>query len=101
MSAFHAVILYRRGKYEIRDQTSVNGTLVNDDDVDKMELPSYARIQCGLTKFTFIKASDDGAPVREERVERVEPQREIIEVIERQDVNPLPRRRKDTVGLPD
>jgi pSer/pThr/pTyr-binding forkhead associated (FHA) protein len=104
MSAFHAVILYRRGRYEIRDQTSTNGTLVNDDDMDKMELPNYARIQCGLTKFVFIKASLEGGAVESEPIERRPRIREemIEEVVIKKDVNPLqPRRRTDTVGPPD
>jgi hypothetical protein len=70
MSGFHAVILYRRGRCFISDQLSTNGTFVNDEEVDKLELPNYARLILGKTQFTFIKA-DDKAPARDQKPEAI------------------------------
>jgi len=59
MSGFHAIILYRRGRYFISDQISTNGTFVNNEEVlDRSELSNYALLQLGRTEFTFIKAEE-------------------------------------------
>src|SRR5262249_21731165 len=58
MSAEHALILCRQGSYEIIDQETTNGTLVNGKLLrsnESTELPNYARIQTGSTLWTFIK----------------------------------------------
>src|ERR1700722_20179367 len=40
MSAAHALILFRRGRFVIADQDSTNGTMVNGEETDKMDLPN-------------------------------------------------------------
>lgn len=58
MSSEHALILCRHGMYEIIDQTSSNGTFLNGEMLmsnRSTELPDYAEIQTGNTKWIFIK----------------------------------------------
>lgn len=54
-SAFHAMILYRSGRYSITDQQSTTGTFVNDEDIE-LE-PRYLKdgdvIRIGQTVFKF------------------------------------------------
>jgi pSer/pThr/pTyr-binding forkhead associated (FHA) protein len=57
MSGEHALILCRQGAYEIIDQASSNGTSLNDKMLranDSTDIPNYAKIQTGLTVWTFI-----------------------------------------------
>ena len=55
VSAKHAVILYRAGKYSITDQQSSHGTYVNDEDIELN--PRYLNdgdiICVGKTIFKF------------------------------------------------
>ncbi|HKA53181.1 MAG TPA: FHA domain-containing protein, partial [Candidatus Binatia bacterium] len=58
MSAEHALILCRHGRYEIIDQETTNGTFVNGELLKpklSTELPNYAAIQTGSTLWTLIK----------------------------------------------
>jgi len=57
MSAEHALILYRQGSYEIIDQETTNGTLVNGKLLKSNqgeELRNYDKIRTGATEWTFI-----------------------------------------------
>ena len=57
MSAEHALILCRQGHYEIIDQETTNGTLVNGELLKAnlpAELRNYAKIRTGTTEWTFI-----------------------------------------------
>ena len=79
MSSEHALIIYRQGKYHIYDQQSVNGTWIDGQDVQQMELPNYAQLKLGSTQFTFIK-TEEKVPAHEEpkRPEPIaEPRRDI------------------------
>jgi hypothetical protein len=63
MSSEHALILCRHGKYEIIDQTSSNGTFLNDEMLmsnKATELSDYAEIKTGNTLWTFIKIKPPG-----------------------------------------
>lgn len=54
MSAKHAVVMYRDGKFMIRDNDSVNGTYVNGTDIfgkESVELKPGDRIRLGGTEF--------------------------------------------------
>jgi pSer/pThr/pTyr-binding forkhead associated (FHA) protein len=57
LSAEHALILCRHGRYDIVDQESSNGTFLSGELVplQGIELPNYAEIQTGSTVWTFIK----------------------------------------------
>jgi len=57
LSAEHALILCRHGRYDIVDQKSSNGTFLKDELVplQGIELPNYAEISTGNTVWTFIK----------------------------------------------
>ena len=76
MSAEHALILCRQGSYEIIDQETTNGTLLDGKLLRANEstvLPNYARIQTGSTVWTFIKIE---APQQERVSPPPEPQDE-------------------------
>jgi pSer/pThr/pTyr-binding forkhead associated (FHA) protein len=64
MSAEHALILYRHGRYEIVDEKSSNGTFLGDELVPLKgtELPNYAQIRTGSTIWTFIKIEPGPRP---------------------------------------
>lgn len=55
VTAKHALILYRAGKYTITDQQSSNGTFVNDQDIDLEPYPlkDGDNIKVGQTVFKF------------------------------------------------
>lgn len=55
ISAKHAVILFRSGKYSITDQQSSHGTFVNDEDIDlePRYLSDGDTIKMGKTVFKF------------------------------------------------
>ena len=55
MSGRHAVILFRAGKYKIKDELSSHGTFVNDDDIEErtIELHDGDLIKMGKTIFEF------------------------------------------------
>jgi hypothetical protein len=57
MSAEHALILCRHGRYDIIDQKSSNGTFLGEELVPLQgaELPNYAEIRTGATVWSFIK----------------------------------------------
>jgi hypothetical protein len=57
MSAEHALILCRHGRYDIIDQKSSNGTFLGEELVPLQgaELPNYAEIRTGSTIWSFIK----------------------------------------------
>ena len=58
ISGEHALILCRHGVYEIIDQTSSNGTFLDNAMLpanQSRELKNYAEIRAGSTVFTFIK----------------------------------------------
>lgn len=58
MSAEHALILCRHGKYEIIDQASTNGTFLNENLLpanQSNELTNYASLKTGDTLWTFVK----------------------------------------------
>jgi len=61
MSAEHALILCRGGRYELYDLKSSNGTFVNARDemipMNGVELSNHARIYVGSTAFTFVQVS--------------------------------------------
>jgi pSer/pThr/pTyr-binding forkhead associated (FHA) protein len=55
MSGKHATILYKSGKYKIKDELSSHGTVVNDADIEDAhhELHDGDVIQLGETRFKF------------------------------------------------
>ena len=58
MSAEHALILCRQGTYEILDQATSNGTLLNGKMLKAnqgTDLPTNAEIKTGATLWTFVK----------------------------------------------
>lgn len=57
MSAEHALILCRHGRYDIIDEKSSNGTFLGDELVPLQgtDLPNYAQLRTGSTVWTFIK----------------------------------------------
>ena len=57
MSAEHALILYRQGRYEIYDQQSSNGTFLGNEllPMHGTELPNNAVIRTGSTYWSFVK----------------------------------------------
>ena len=68
MSAEHVLILCRQGHYEIIDQETTNGTLINGEMLKanlSAELPNYAKIRTGGTEWIFIKI--DAPRAAEER----------------------------------
>ena len=65
MSAEHALILCRHGRYELVDLNSSNGTFLNDEMVSTQAMPLEmgARIKAGNTVFEFLKFQlDPSAP---------------------------------------
>lgn len=58
VSGMHALILFRAGKFKIRDNLSSNGTFVNDRDIEDeiCSLKDGDEIQVGKTRF-FFKAA--------------------------------------------
>jgi len=76
MSAEHALILCRQGRYEIIDQETTNGTFVDGKMLranESAELPNHATIQTGSTVWTFLKIE---APHQEEVSRSPEPEGE-------------------------
>ena len=65
MSAEHALILCRHGRYEIYDQQSSNGTFLGNEMIpmNGTELPNNAVITTGYTSWSFVKL----APPQETR----------------------------------
>lgn len=66
LSAEHALILCRHGRYEIVDQKSSNGTFLNGEmvPIQGTELQNnYEEIQTGSTVWTFIKVEAPPATV--------------------------------------
>ncbi len=57
MSAEHALILCRHGRYELVDLNSSNGTFLNDQMVSTQAMPLEmgAKIKAGNTVFEFLK----------------------------------------------
>ena len=56
MTSEHAILLFRRGKFLLRDNLSTNGTFVNGEDiVGDVELGNYDSIKMGNTDFRLIK----------------------------------------------
>ena len=56
VSGVHAILIYRNGEFLLSDEKSVNGTLVNDQDISKekcVELKNNDLVQIGDTKFKF------------------------------------------------
>ena len=54
VSAHHCTILYRSGKFRLKDEFSTNGTLVNDIEIDSQaELNDGDKITVGKTEFLF------------------------------------------------
>lgn len=51
----HATILFRNGKYKIKDEMSTHGTFVNDNDIedDQFDLDDGDMIKIGQTIFKF------------------------------------------------
>lgn len=65
MSAEHALILCRHGRYELVDLNSSNGTFLNDEMVSTqaMQIEMGAKIKAGNTVFEFLKFQvDPSAP---------------------------------------
>ena len=53
-SAHHCTILYRSGKFRLKDEFSTNGTLVNDIEIDtQAELNDGDKITVGKTELLF------------------------------------------------
>ena len=54
ISAHHCTILYRSGKFKLKDEFSTNGTLVNDIEIDtQAELNDGDKITVGKPDFLF------------------------------------------------
>lgn len=55
MSGKHAVILFRAGKYKIKDELSSHGTYVNEEDIEEktVEIHDGDIIKMGMTVFEF------------------------------------------------
>jgi pSer/pThr/pTyr-binding forkhead associated (FHA) protein len=64
MSAEHALILYRHGRYEIYDQQSSNGTFLGNELIPMhgTELPNNAVIRTGSTYWSFVKLAPPQEP---------------------------------------
>ncbi len=81
LSAEHALILCRHGRYELVDQKSSNGTFLNDEmvPIQGIELKeNYEQIQTGSTVWTFIKveAPPATATAPQPEARRTEPKQE-------------------------
>jgi len=106
MSGEHALILCRHGAYEIIDQTSSNGTFLNDRMLRanaSTEIPHYAKIQTGFTVWTFIhieapRVIDIPVPTsRDEQPPRSEPVIDLPVPPRRDEPPPRSEPRKDTI----
>lgn len=53
ISSPHCMILYRGGKFKIKDELSTNGTFVNGVEVDEAELKDGDTIKLGRTELKF------------------------------------------------
>ena len=54
VSGHHATILYRSGKFKIKDEFSTNGTLIDGNEIeDQTELEDGNTITLGKTDFLF------------------------------------------------
>jgi pSer/pThr/pTyr-binding forkhead associated (FHA) protein len=85
MSAEHALILYRHGRYDLYDQQSSNGTFLGNEMIPTSgtELPNNAVIRTGSTVWAFVKlappqgtravTSSVGSTRREESNVRADP----------------------------
>jgi hypothetical protein len=60
LSAEHAVILCRRGRFEVHDQQSSNGTFLDGVLVPMQggQLENYSELTVGATTWTFVKLQD-------------------------------------------
>ena len=61
-SRFHAVMFYDDGDWHIRDKSSRNGTLVNDQKIDEARLPESSQITIGDTRMVVervVRSSED------------------------------------------
>lgn len=67
VSGMHALILFRAGKFKIRDNLSSNGTFVNGRDIEDeiCSLKDGDEIQVGKTVFLFKSALPAGMGVEE------------------------------------
>ncbi len=55
MSSEHAILLFRRGLFWMRDNLSTNGTFVNGEEITgDVSLNNYDKITMGDTEFTLI-----------------------------------------------
>jgi len=74
MSEEHALILCRQGGYEILDQATSNGTLLNGQALKAnlgTDLPNYATIKTGATLWTFVRIEiPEGVEETPHRAER-------------------------------
>ncbi|MEN8260130.1 MAG: TIR domain-containing protein [Pseudomonadota bacterium] len=63
LSAEHAVILCRRGRSEVLDQQSSNGTFLDGALVPMQgaQLENYSELRAGATSWTFVKLQDSTA----------------------------------------
>lgn len=61
VSGQHAILLYRNGKYRIKDNLSVNGTIINGEDIDddSVLLADGDIIQVGNTVLLFRTSTLD------------------------------------------
>ena len=54
VSGHHSTVLYRSGKFKLKDEFSTNGTLVNDIEIDtQAELKDGDKITVGKTELLF------------------------------------------------
>ena len=60
LSAEHAVILCRRGRFEVHDQQSSTGTFLDGVLVPMQggQLENYSELKAGATTWTFVKLQD-------------------------------------------
>lgn len=67
VSGMHALILFRAGKFKIRDNLSSNGTFVNGRDIEEeiCSLKDGDEIQVGKTVFLFKSALPAGTGMEE------------------------------------
>jgi len=53
VSSPHCLILYRDGKFKIKDQLSTNGTKINGESLEEGELKDGDELKLGRTEFKF------------------------------------------------
>jgi|WetSurMetagenome_2_1015567.scaffolds.fasta_scaffold136089_2 hypothetical protein len=53
ISSPHCLILFRDGKFKIKDQLSTNGTKINGDSIEEGELKDNDVLKLGKTEFKF------------------------------------------------